>query len=204
MEYLGRRLGMVVAVGLAVLLAGCVSVRSAVAPNANLGALRTFAFVAPDNARAPVDPRSRGATLLGDSPAGQQIQRQLWENLTAKGYAAAPQGVQPDFLVAYRTVYRERTDVTGWGGPWAFGGGWGWGWGWGGPWGADVNTYTEGTIVVDFVDPASNRVLWRGTATSVVDHPDNPKLGHIAKAVDKLMKDYPTTALASSGSRATM
>jgi hypothetical protein len=67
-----------------------------------------------------------------------------------------------------------------------------------------VYQYTEGTIVVDFVDPASHRVLWRGTASSIVQHPDNPNLAKIAKAVDKLMTRVPATGMASAGGRTGM
>jgi len=173
-----------------------VAVHSAVAPNTNFAALRTFAFM------APVDPQSRAAQL-DRSPAGQQIHQQIAQNLMAKGFVPAQAPAQPDFLVAYRTLYRQRTDVANWGG-WGWGWGWGWsGWAWGGP-DVTVYQYTEGTIVVDFVDPASHRVLWRGTASSIVQHPDNPNLAKIAKAVDKLMTRVPATGMASAGGRTGM
>ncbi len=66
-----------------------------------------------------------------------------------------------------------------------------------------VYQYTEGTLVVDFVDPTTERVLWRGTATGVVHHPQNPDLNKVAKAVDKLMSHYPSSAMAA-GSRTRM
>jgi hypothetical protein len=176
---------------LALLLIGCstIQVRSTTAPNANL-ALSTFAFT------APVDPTTRTAQV-DQSPAGQEIRNQLSRNLTSRGYQPAPPGVQPDFLVSYEMLMKERTAVTNWGGPLGWGGAWGWGWGgwWGGN---DIYQYTEGTIVVNFVDPATQQVLWRGTATSVVDHPDNPSVGKTAKAVDKLMAKYPAVGLAAS------
>ena len=184
----------------ALVAAGCstVQVRSTPAPNANLAALHTFAFM------TPVQPDS-AAARLDQSPEGQQIRARVAQNLVDKGYAPAPANAQPDFLVAYRTFLQQKTDVQSWGypGPWGWGWGWGWsGWAWGGP-DVSVRQYTEGTLVVDFVDPASHRVLWRGTATGVVEHPQNPNLHKVAKAVDKLMHHYPPSALAA-GSRTRM
>jgi hypothetical protein len=178
------------------LIAGCstVQVRSTPAPNANLSQLRTFAFM------TPVQPSS-AAAALDRSPAGQQIRAEVANKLVDKGYTPAAPGQQPDFLVAYRTLLQQKTDVQSYGypGPWGWGWGWGWGsWAWGGP-DVAVRQYTEGTIVVDFVDPLSHNVLWRGTATGVVEHPQNPNLQKVARAVDKLMDRYPTSALAATG-----
>lgn len=179
----------------AVLAVGCstIQVRSTPAPNANLAQLRTFAFM------TPMQPNSRAASLQ-QSPAGQQIRGEIAQDLVDKGYTPAGPGAQPDFLVAYRTHLQQRTDVENWGypGPWGWGLGWGWGgWAWNGP-DVTVSQYTEGTLVVDFVDPSSHRVLWRGTATSVVDHPQNPSLRKVAKAVDKIIDRYPPSAVAAA------
>lgn len=187
-----RHLGYALA---ALVVAGCsgVQVRSTPAPNANLSALRTFAFM------APIDPNSRAAQL-DQSPAGQEVRATLTRNLEDKGYTPAPPNTTPDFLVAYRTHVQQKTQVESWGYPGPYGWGWGWGyggWAWGGP-DVTVRQYTEGTLVVDFVDPATHRVLWRGTATGVVDHPQNPNLQKLARAVDKLMDRYPTQAVAAT------
>ncbi|MCU1280104.1 MAG: putative lipoprotein [bacterium] len=175
----------------AVVTAGCssVQVRSTPAPNANLAQLRTFAFMTPPR---PDSPSAR----LAQSPAGQEIRQKITQDLIEKGYQPAPQGVRPDFLVAFRGTTQQRTEVDDWGyaGPvW----GWGWGTGWGGP-DVTVRQYTEGTLIVDFVDPSSRQVLWRGTVTGVVNNPQNPNLNKVAKAVDKLMARYPSSQLAST------
>ncbi len=185
-----RSLGFALAGLLAV--AGCstISVRATPSPNANFAQLRTFAFMEPQ----PNTPAAR----VAQSPAGQQIRNEIERKLAEKGYSPAPPGTKPDFLVAYRTKYQEKTNIESWG----YGPGWGWGWGWGGwAWGGpdvSVYNYTEGTLVVDFVDPDSHQVLWRGTATAVVDNPYNPNLKKVAKAVDKLMDRYPTSAMAAT------
>ena len=194
-----RKLALTLVAGVAAVGCSTVQVRSTPAPNVDLAQLHTFAFM------TPVRSDSRAARLAA-SPAGQEIRNKMTQDLVDKGYAPAPSGVQPDFLVAYRAQLQRRTDVQSmpYGGP---GWGWGWGWGWGGwAWdGADVTVrqYTEGTLIVDFVDPRSHQVLWRGTATGVVSHPQNPSLPKVAHAVDKLMHRLPSSQLAS-GARSTM
>ena len=183
-----------VAYALASLLAvGCsgVQVRTTQVPNANVAQLRTFAFMTPVSADTPAAEWDR-------SPAGQQIHQQIAQDLVAKGYTPAAPGTQPDFLVAYRTHLQQRTDVTSWGyggDPWAWGWGWG-GWAWGGP-DVTVTNYTEGTLVVDFVDPNTRSVLWRGTAMRVINHPENPNPEKVAKAVNKLMDRVPASGMAA-------
>ena len=162
-------------------LSGCVTVRSSAVPGTNLAQYRTFAWA---------QPTDQSAARMERSPAGQTIRSEIARNLQAKAIVQAGPGQSPDFLVAYHVVLRERPDYAGWG--W---GGWGYGY-----WdGADVYTYYEGTIVVDFIDPKSGQTFWRGSATRDVDHPDNPDLGDVAGAVDKMMKTYPVVA--SSGTR---
>jgi hypothetical protein len=86
---------------------------------------------------------------------------------------------------------QQEVGVSGWGAPgWGYIG-WG-GYGWGG-W--DVYTWTQGTLIVDFTDPRTNQVVWRGTASAVVNHPENPSPKKVEKAVNKLMAHYPVTRM---------
>jgi hypothetical protein len=63
-----------------------------------------------------------------------------------------------------------------------------------------VQRYGRGTVVVDFIDPATRIVFWRGTANAAVQHPYNPDLGKLSSAIDQLMQRYP--ALVASAGRA--
>ena len=66
-----------------------------------------------------------------------------------------------DFLVNVHGATQQQTDVTSYG--------YGYGrWG-GGAGGVDVDTYTEGTLILDFVDGQSKEMFWRGTANAIVD-----------------------------------
>jgi Domain of unknown function (DUF4136) len=158
---------------LAALLAlsvGCgATVHSSIAPNANLGQYRTFAFKMP-----------RYHAGQPETPAEQELRSTLRNDLALKGLTEAAPGQQPDFLISYHVKQQQKIDVD------TVGYGFGW---WGGP--ADVYTYTEGTLIVDFIDPRTNQAFWRGTASDVVNHPYSPDLAKVDKAVAKLVNQYP-------------
>jgi hypothetical protein len=47
--------------------------------------------------------------------------------------------------------------------------------------------YFRGTVVVDFLDPRTRDVFWRGTARTTLTHPENPDPAQVARAVARLM-----------------
>jgi uncharacterized protein DUF4136 len=156
--------------------AGCgASVHSSIAPNANLGQYKTFAFKTPQYRAGKAE-----------SVAEQELRTALRNDMAQKGLTEAAAGQQPDFLVAYHVKEQQKLDVEDVG--------YGFGWGWGG---ADVYQYTQGTIIVDFIDPRTNQAFWRGTASDVVNHPETPDVGRLDNAVAKLVNQYPSQMAAA-------
>lgn len=150
-----------------VAVAGCgASVHTTTMPNANLSAYRTFAFKSSD-----------------ETMVDQTIRNEVTRHLEAKGLQQAPDN--PDFFIVQRVVTEEKVSVSG--GDRYYGGYYGV---YGGP--GVVREYTEGTLIVDFIDARTNQVFWRGTATEVASHPNNPDLKKVAAAVDKLIARYPS------------
>jgi hypothetical protein len=111
--------------------------------------------------------------------------------LARKGLSKAEIG-DADFLVTYSVVLQSRMVMyhTGWAGPY----GWGWGWGgWGVGWSGSrstVDTYTEGTIVVDVLDTKTRSLVWRGIIESAFKKP-NPDDEKIRKVVARVMEGFP-------------
>ncbi|MEE4273140.1 MAG: DUF4136 domain-containing protein [Thermoanaerobaculales bacterium] len=109
-----------------------------------------------------------------------------------KGYQEKPVG-DADFLVTYSLVLQSRMVMyhTGWSAPYGY---WGWGgWGWGVGWSGgrtSVNTYTDGTIVVDVLDTGTRKLVWRGIVESAFkgQNPDDDK---IRKVVNRVMAEFP-------------
>mgnify|MGYP000296600791 CR=1 FL=1 len=78
-----------------------------------------------------------------------------------------------------------------WGGlysPWYWNN-WGWGVGWTGG-RTSVETYTEGTIVVDVLDTKTRTLVWRGIIENAFSKP-NPDDEKIRKVVARVMAEFP-------------
>jgi hypothetical protein len=180
--------GRLVPLSLFVMLNACVTVRSNTSPGADLGRYRTFAFF-----RSPqAGPKQ---TAFEHSPAGQVVEQHIAAGLLGRGMTENMQN--PDLLVAYHSKLElELLNAKDWGYS-------GYHWGeWGGGPGFTANTYTQGTLFVDLIDARTHNVVWRGTASAVADHPDNPDEQKLGAAVDKVMSKLP--AMVASTARPAM
>jgi hypothetical protein len=169
-------LGLCVWLGLGGLLASCAgwAVRTDVDPRADLSRYRTYAWA--------VAPGSRGVALE-KSLAGRRVREQTDRELTLRGLRLAAAGEQPGFLVRAAVLERDRleTEVEA---PQ--------------PGAAphpnrEVIRYTEGTVMLDFLDARTGNVFWRGAATRELDDPFL-RSTQARDAVRSLMAAYPPRA----------
>jgi len=140
----------------------------------DFGRLKTFSF---EDQR-----RAAGSLLQRNTLEGERIKDALRRDLEMRGFRYQPDG-RPDFLIAYYALDRERAEIepVGYGMPYR------WRWGWGpGVW---TRYYTQGSVVVDFIDPGSNQLIWRGRATDTVKGLDQSEK-QIDKGVDELVKHF--------------
>jgi hypothetical protein len=146
--------------------AGCagVDVRATVSPEANLARYHTYAWYQVD-----------GAPRTPESPTDQHIRRALSADL-ARHKVVLTSG-EPDFLVAYHVIQPESLTVTDWGDHQH-------------GWAPHVTSYSQGTLVFDFIDRQTNKIFWRGTASGVVIDPRTVDERRIDRAVHRLVADY--------------
>ena len=159
------------------------SVKSDYEKNFDFTQLRSFAF---KTDRASNDP------LITNTIVAGRIQNALTAQLEANGFTQAPQ--DPDFVVAFYSRTREKTQVqsAGFGPGFGFGRGFGWGygvpfrgrWRWG--YGPDIwtSTYTQGCVMADIIDPKTNELVWRGVVQDTVNG-----IGQSEKQADQAAKD---------------
>src|SRR5580765_5235065 len=105
------------------------------------------------------------------------------EQLVAKGMTQS--AVAPNLVVATHVVTHEQKKIVapGFGiGPW--------GWGWGGP-DAMIDTYLQGTLIVDLYDAKTKKMIWRGVATDTVSDQTSKNTEQIDKAIGKMFEKYP-------------
>jgi hypothetical protein len=162
---------------------GCASamtVSSHVRPNVDFAQYRTYDW-------GPADALPTGDPRLDENPVFKDnLQGGIDKQLAAKGYERASSGA-PDLLIHYHASVNERIDVDR----------------------ADRNRgycydedcqvrvfeYEEGTVVVDVVDPRTNRVIWRGwaqdTLTDLIDNPDRMRR-RVEEAVVRMLSMFPS------------
>jgi hypothetical protein len=163
------------------------STKSDYEKNFDFSQLRTFAF---KTDRASNDPLSTNTLEAG------RIQNALAAQLEANGFSQAPEN--PDFIVAFYSRSKQKTQVesSGIGPGFGFGRGFGWGYGvpfrgrWRNGFGPDIWTdnYTQGCIMADVIDSKTNEVVWRGVVTDTISGIDQSE-----KQTDQAAKDLVKT-----------
>jgi uncharacterized membrane protein len=142
-------------------------------------------------------PASKGQTL---SPSGEAaLSDALRSGLAAKGIHQTTSG-KPDLAVARIVFLHQKTSVqqyTDWG--YGSNGAWPYGYGYYNMWSGaprtyvDVNQYTEGTMILDFVDTHTGKLVFRGTGKAVVGGPES-NAHKIREAVEKIVAGFPAGA----------
>jgi hypothetical protein len=167
-------------------------VRTQIAPNANFASRHTFRILeahrrGPEASPSNIDP------MLNGSMTYQALRDAIRTDFESRGYRYDPQSA--DFDVAYYAVAREKVD-------WEM---WDWGYRWR-PWPLNETpvAYTEGTLIINVIDPVSKDMLWHGSARAVVsDNPDTYTM-ELTKAASTTINRFPAaspTATAQNGGR---
>ena len=171
-----------------ILAAGCAGqqVTTDYSPATSFSQFRTFALVS--------SPDTTAAQQLLDQRVRNAVQAQL----TTKGLTPADRQ-NADLYVGYGMVDKTHRQLYTYNDGWGWGGGWGWRYyRWGVAWPMTVQrrveTYTDGTVVVNLVDAKTKKVVWEGEVPDVVNLPvDNPVRAtkEVDAAVTKLFTKYP-------------
>jgi len=86
------------------------------------------------------------------------------------------------FVATHVTTHAVPQVIADGFGPWGFGGGM-----------ATVQTYTEGSLIVDLYDATTKKMVWRGVATATVSSKPEKNAQKIDKSLMKLFARYPPT-----------
>jgi len=188
-----RKLSFGISVLLAVLFfAGCAMIQVSQdydrrAPFANY---KTFGWM-PKPEKMP--PNARAATERNPL-LGKRIEEITDQILAGKGMT--PSADNPDILINYYVGFKERVDIADWG--YFYGPRWGFFWPHLGPY--DEYVYTEGTLVLDFVDGKTKELVWRGVADQALrdygSTGQNFSDKELWRILNKLLAQYPPSRFA--------
>ena len=140
-----------------------------------------------------------GATTLSDL-ANRQIMDAMDAELARKGLSRVD-GDTADLFIGYQAAIGQEKQFTSFSSGWGYGGGWyHGGWYGGGPGTTtttgQTSTIYTGQLAVDMYDSAGHTLVWRGVASKTIDPNAKPdkQQKNLAKAVAKLLKNYPPRA----------
>jgi Domain of unknown function (DUF4136) len=172
-----------------VILCGCstVSVTTDYDPTASFASYRTYALEPPAN-----------APLLSPS-ADAALRSALHENLAARGIREVGVKDKPDLAVVPQARLQQRYTREQYN-HWGYGvGGWPFGAGYYGTWigepypSTTIESYIEGTLILDFVETSHQTLVFRGIGKRTVSSPKS-NAEKIEEAVEKIVAKLPAAA----------
>jgi hypothetical protein len=115
----------------------------------------------------------------------QEIKQAVNNTLAGKGFTMVTGDTKADLYVGYQCFIQQQRQWNAWG----MGGGLRWG----GMGTATSSTIDNGTLAVDFYNPTSQELVWRGSAAQTLDPSGNQNkdMNKLNKAVAKLLKNFP-------------
>ena len=142
-------------------------------------------------------PPAHGQSMSPTSEAA--LRDALRTELAARGITEAP-GKKADLDVVRHAIIQGKVSVqqyTDWG--YGHAGLWPYGYGYYGMWMGAPRTYTfyneynEGTLIIDFVDARTKKLVFRGVGTAVVGGPE-ANAAKIREGVAKMMATFPKSS----------
>ncbi len=181
--------GWIVGVAAAMLVAGCavMDVTSDYDPGFDFASFKTYQWL-PGKGKLP------GRGEVTDDLLDGHVRRAVEKELTAKGYAPRAHGA-PDFLVTFHAIVEDKVyahvinDYYG-------------GYGYAGYYGyrrtrtgprVETYQYKQGTLIIDVIDAAARKVVWRGTVEGEVDMYKDPqkRIERLNEAVRRALAQFP-------------
>jgi hypothetical protein len=174
------------AIMLALTACASVDVRTVTSPAANLGGLHTFA-VMPQPERRSAEAHPTTDPMLVNSISNRALRTDLVTGFQNRGYVLSD---HPDFAVAYYASASEKLDVAEWDYGYRYDPLW---WSEPGPYPPAV-TYTEGTVIVDVINPSTKELLWRGQGVARVSDDQGQYEQDLGKTVTAILDKFPRAA----------
>ena len=185
-----RTNGWLAIAGLVVGLLGCqtFNVRTDWDPDRLFDGYQRYVWVEP--------PEVEGASPFADNALlRKRLRRAIEDELAERGFRAVRERTQADFLVTYSVILEERLKVDGYSA--TAGGGYYHRYGGFGSIhsSSSIRTFQESTLIIDFLDPRNDDLVWRGWSTGIVGTRDRERGDErIASGVDAILNEFPPEA----------
>jgi hypothetical protein len=159
--------------------------------SADFSRLKTYAWL-PEPPERMHDPRIKYMLIEPRVKSSADI------DLRHKGYKKA-EGESADFMIGYQVVVDKVENVAAINGFYGYSPNYDfWGRGMGDPGFSDtyVDRFSQGTLILDIVDPASGKLIWRGYATQAIDQDASleDKTEIIQNATEQILQNFSSRA----------
>jgi hypothetical protein len=119
----------------------------------------------------PVERTNAGAIMVSDMQIAR-VNDSLTDELIGRGFEVVQDNKQADMFLVWHLVTQEKTDVRSYNNSSAYNC---WRCGPATSSNISVRQYTEGTFIVDMIDPLRNRSVWRSTIQSRLKSKPDPQ-----------------------------
>lgn len=183
---MGRSSWILAVLGLIIGLVGCrtFNVRTDWDPGTSFDVFQRYLWVEP--------PKVEGASPFADNTLlRKRVRFSLEFELNQRGFQPTEERIDADFLVTYSVILEERLKFRGYattGGFYrTYYGGFG-----SIHSSASLRNYQESTLIIDFLDPTNDDLVWRGWGTGIVRTRDrNRAHGRLEKGIEAILKAFP-------------
>jgi hypothetical protein len=130
-------------------------------------------------------------TAWGNPISEKRVVSEIEQGIAEKGWTKTDESKADAIVVLHGATEKQKSLNTFYSGGY---GGYGWrGYGAAGMGSSTttVSEYTVGTLVTDIFDAKSKQLLWRGIAQDEISNKPEKNAKKLAKASDKLFKDFP-------------
>jgi hypothetical protein len=123
--------------------------------------------------------------MINNSIANRAIRERIERAFLTRGYLITER--HPDFVVAFYATAEQKLDVTLWDYGYPFHPRWR-----GYPWPTQMTTeYTQGSVIVDVIDPYTRDLLWRGEGKARLSDDMSKNVELLAKAAEAIVAKLP-------------
>jgi len=156
---------------------------------------KTYAWV------TAMQPKTGNPVVDNNATLNTAVRDDINNALSKRGYVLATADSKPDFLIAYRATLDKDVNIqsgdysAGYNPYYAYGEGTQ------RPSGTPedagrmpaVNSFEQGTLVIDVVDPTTKQLVWRVTGTDTVNLKNSPerKRKNLRRAIDEMLDKFP-------------
>ena len=178
-------------------LAACSTVKTSSDYNkdSDFTSYKTFSWLAKTDSNVASNP------TVVNQIMDERIRSSINSQLSTQGYQKLESNA--DLIINYNVLTQDNVDVTSYNTYGGMGPSWGWRGGFGhrgmsvgmhgGYSDIEVDNYKSGTLIIDFIDPKTNKLIWRGMGSKRIPSSTTPeKLDKLVNlVVESILNNFP-------------